>query len=67
MNAGVNKKKVKIVPEYISVNKPIIMKENNAELSQNLDGVYLTPNYYAIFIQSDWDVIQGLFVLATEH
>ena len=46
MNAGVNKKKVKIVPEYISVNKPIIMKENNAELSQNLDGVYLDNESY---------------------
>ena len=33
----------------------------------NLDGVYLTPNYYAIFIQSEWGVVQGLFVLATEY
>ena len=41
MNPGVNKNKKKIVPEMISGYKPIIMKDNNSEMNQNIDGIYI--------------------------
>ena len=46
MNNGVSRYKRKIVPEIISVYKPIIPKENNQEVNQNIDGIYLDNESY---------------------
>ena len=41
MNTKVTKYKAKVVPEMISAYKPILMKENNSEMNQNIDGIYI--------------------------
>ena len=46
MNNGVSRYKRKIVPEIISAYKPIIPKENNQEVNQNIDGIYLDNESY---------------------
>ena len=41
MNPGVSKYKKKVIPEMIKGYNPIIMKENNSEMNQNIDGIYI--------------------------
>ena len=46
MNTGKVNYKKKIIPEMVTVNKPILLNNNNTDINQNIDGIYLDNESY---------------------
>ena len=46
MNTGKVNYKKKIIPEMVTVNKPILLNNNNTDINQNIDCIYLDNESY---------------------